>query len=127
MFLNEAGGAGAPSGTGTLGTVASGTVFELFFPDREVKIVASAQADTSVAAPVQWKPARILDGTIFCHSAQRARKITAATAMPSNKLMRSVTAQTTGSSFNSPREASSHARLTQKIISGSISHKRFGR
>ncbi|MGA9060548.1 MAG: hypothetical protein WB341_02680, partial [Terracidiphilus sp.] len=50
-------------------------------------------------------------------SAQIASNLIAATTAPMSTLIQSVNAKTRGSSFSSPREASSHARQSHRIIS----------
>ena len=57
------------------------------------------------------------------HSADNA---TTATPNPTARLSLSLIAKTTGSWCISPREASNHTRLSQKIKNGTISHNRVG-
>ncbi len=57
------------------------------------------------------------------HTASQAMT---ATAIPINRLMRSESAKTSGSSSRLPREASSHTRHSHKIMSGIISHNNCG-
>ena len=55
-----------------------------------------------------------------------ANRTITTTATPMRRLMRSVNANTTGSSSSCPREASNQMRLSHRIINGATSHKRSG-